>query len=130
MSTQATDRPTHHGLSRGQYALIGVGVGIVLIATFFILLWATMRPNVQGTVTISDGKSVRPLAGAEVTFVQKKYGPVKTVVTDTKGHYQARLEVETYKLRVTNCPYQAHSYVTLSLGQVVTRDVPCLTQKP
>jgi hypothetical protein len=130
VTTSTTDRPARHGLTRGQYVAVGIGVVVILLATFFILLALTMRPNLQGTVTITDGKTTRPLAGASVTLVQKKYGAVKTFVTDKNGHYQGRAEVDTYHLRVTNCPYMAHGYVTLSLGQVVTRNIPCLSKRP
>jgi hypothetical protein len=118
-------------MTRGQYVLVAIGIVIVLVAAYFILMWATARPNLEGTVTVSDGTSVRPLAGAQLSLVSSKYGAVAHATTDAKGHYSLRAEVTTYKINVLpNCPYIAHRDVTLSLGQVVQRDVACLTQKP
>jgi hypothetical protein len=131
LTTQTTVSPARHGLTRNQYIAIAAGVVVVLIGVFFALLWATMRPNIQGTVTLTDaaGKT-SVLAGAKVGFVQQKYGLVATLVTDSKGHYKGRLSVDTYKLRVSGCPHVAHAYVTVMLGQLTTRNIPCLTKLP
>ena len=131
MSTATTNSPARHGMTRGQYVLVAIGIVIVLVAAYFILMWATARPNLEGTVTVSDGTSTRPLVGAKLSLMSTKYGAIAHTTTDAKGHYSLRAEVNTYQISVLpNCPYMIHRSVTLSLGQVVQRNVACLTQKP
>jgi len=131
VTTQTATKPARHGLTRGQYILVAVAIVIVLIGAFFALMWLTMRPNLQGVVTIADSTGkVRPLANAKVSLIQKKYGLKQVLTTDSTGHYSTRVQVDTYKLKVVGCPYMAHSYVTLSLGEVTTRNIACLTTKP
>ncbi len=134
MSTEATTTTTseHHGLTRGQSILVIIGIVLVLIGVGAALQYATARPNLKGRVLIVDSATnqARPLGGVTITLVQQKYGAVKTIKVNPDGTYSARAEVETYKLKVTGCPYQAHSYVTLMLGLVTTRDITCLTSKP
>jgi hypothetical protein len=131
VTTETATKPARHGLTRGQYVAVAIGVVVVLIAAFFVMLWLTMRPNLQGVVTIADRSgTVRPLANTQVSLIQQKYGLKEVLTTDAKGHFSTRVEVDTYRLQVVGCPYVAHSYVTLSLGQVTTRNIACLTTKP
>jgi hypothetical protein len=131
VTTQTATKPARHGLTRGQYIAIAIGIVLVLIGAFVAMLWLTMRPNLQGLVTIADSTGkVRPLPNAQVSLIQQKYGLKEVLTTDSTGHYSTRVEVDTYKLKVVGCPYMAHSYVTMSLGQVTTRNIACLTVKP
>jgi hypothetical protein len=131
VTTQTTTKPARHGLTRGQYIGVAVGIVVLLVASFFAMLWLTMRPNLQGTVTIVDSTGkVRPLPNAQVSLIQQKYGLKQVLTTDSTGHFSTRVEVDTYKLKVVGCPYMAHSYVTMLLGEVTTRNIACLTTKP
>lgn len=131
VTTQTETKPARHGLTRGQYIGVAVGIVVILIASFFAMMWLTMRPNLQGLVTITDSTGkVRPLPNAQVSLIQQKYGLKEVLTTDSKGHYSTRVEVDTYKLKVVGCPYMAHSYVTLLLGEVTTRNIVCLPAKP
>jgi len=128
-TTQTTTPPVRHGLSRLQAILVVIGIVAVFAGTYAALAYAVQRPNLKGTVVLVDTSTgtTRPLPNSEIKFVTTKYGVVAKIHATSTGSYSARLEVGSYLLKVSDCPFQKHAFVTVSLGLVTTRPIVCYT---